>query len=193
MIAPAVRRLMSSGTTRRTATALTVAIGLVACQRTRPFEYEFERRDILDELQWQCGAIYRLSASHATSGRSSLEMTLYPASAGNPRPYPGITFASFDPDWSRRRLLRFDAYNPAANNVPLTLRIDDAEYPDFPERFNRTFSLVPGANRIAVPLPSLVTSGSHRPLRRESIRRVFIFVANPRAPVTIYLDDVRLD
>jgi hypothetical protein len=178
--------------------ALLVALALLwapAC-RLRPlpeFGSDFERDGDLDLVPWECRTLFRLVPDHATSGRSCLELRLFPAPPGAPDNYPGITFEEFDPRWSRHRVFAFDAYNPSGETVPLQLRIDDREEPPYGDRFDRTIPLAPGANRVRIPLSELAAPRTGRPLELDRIRQVILFLDRPRAPRTLYLDRLRLE
>ena len=165
----------------------------LGCEAKPRFGNDFEDDSVLDELQWSCGTLFRISGDHATSGKRSLEISLYPAADSVIEHYPGVSFSGFDADWSGRRALVFDAFNPEDTAVPLEVRIDDRESPDYRERFNRTHTLAPGGNRISIPLASLVTSGTRRPLDLRRIRVVALFLANPGERRTLYLDRVGLE
>ena len=56
-------------------------LATVACQPKPRFDYDFEDERVLDQLEWKCRTMYRISPEHATSGAKSLELTLYLASA----------------------------------------------------------------------------------------------------------------
>jgi hypothetical protein len=165
----------------------------LGCERRPRFGYDFEDETVLDQLHWSCGTLFRMSGDHATSGHRSLEISLYPAADSVVEHYPGISFSGFDADWSAHRALVFDAFNPEDTPLPLEVRIDDRESPDYRDRFNRTLTLAPGDNRISIPLGSLATSGTKRPLDLRRVRVVALFLVNPRERHTLYLDRVGLE
>jgi hypothetical protein len=181
---------------RRGTAALLLLLGALlcpACEERPRFGFDFEQDRDLDELEWSCGALFRLSDAHATTGKRSLEMSLYPATDGDTEHYPGVAFTNFDPDWFGRRALVFDAHNPEAAPLPLEVRIDDRESPDYEDRFNASYTLAPGGNRVSIPLAALRTSGTKRPLRLGRIRTVALFLANPEERHTLFLDRVVLE
>lgn len=183
---------------RRTLSALVVPVLLLAvltpsCRERRPFSYDFEQPVVLDDLVWKCRALYRLSPEHSTSGARSLAVTFFPAPPEERENYPGVAFAGFDRDWSARRTLAFDVFNPDAVALSLTLRIDDRRGPKYTERLNRTLTIEPGANHVSIPLAGLATSGSRRPLDLTNILRVLLFMANPRERHTLYFDGFTLE
>jgi hypothetical protein len=171
----------------------TAALLPSSCQRKPGFGYDFESERILDDIEWKCRTLYRISSEHATSGSKSLEISFHPAPEGESGHYPGVSFSRFDPDWSGHRAIVFDAHNPENADLRLTLRIDDREAPEYPDRFNRSFTLSPGENHIAIPLGELVSSGTKRTLDPRRIQRVMFFLANPKERHTLYLDRIRLE
>jgi hypothetical protein len=164
-----------------------------ACHRAPRFEYDFEQSETLDQFEWKCRTQYRLSPDHSTSGARSLEISFHPAADGNSENYPGISFAKFDPDWSRYSRLVFDAYNPESTIIRLALRIDDRESPNFADRYNRSLLLSPGINHVSIPMAELVTSGTRRALDPQRIHRVVVFLANPGERHVLYLDRFGLE
>ncbi len=160
---------------------------LTSCQARRPLYYDFEHEAILDTLDWRCKTIFSLSDKHATSGQKCLKMELYPS------PYPGITLNNFDPDWSGYNTLRFDIHNQENILLKLTIRIDDTDNPSYNDRYNKTVTLNPGANHISIPLKSLVTSGANSKLNLSKIKRVLLFLVQPKDKRTLYLDNLRLE
>lgn len=171
-----------------------VAVLLIASCRSRPVLHEdFETPQSLDALHWSCGAAYSLSEKHAASGRKSLRLDLYPASSGSGNNYPGVSFADFNRNWKKHRALQFAVFNPEVTPIRLTVRIDDRKKPDYDERFNKSFLIAPGGNRLSLPLEELVTSGTRRRLDLQNIELVVIFLANPTEKHTLYIDNVRLD
>lgn len=164
-----------------------------ACRKSPRFNYDFEQPAVLDELQWQCGTLYRISPDHATSGTNSLEVTFYPGPPGVDESYPGLSFTDFNRNWSGYRALVFDAFVPGGKTIHLALRIDDLENPDYAERFNTAIALNPGDNHIAIPLTGLITSGSKKPLDLNNILEVILFLANPKERYTIIFDCIRVE
>jgi hypothetical protein len=164
--------------------------GFGGCQKEIPqgkVLFDFESGGDLDRIHWKCHTLFSLSKEHATHGSKSLRMELYPSA------YPGVTPILKDNDWSRFRALAFDVYNPEENEIKLRVRIDDKkEYPEYEDRYNRSFVLRKGGNRIEIPIESLVTSGTKRRLDARTIYKVIIFLVNPPGKRVLYLDYIRL-
>ena len=163
---------------------------LTCCTISAPKEvvlYDFEADEELDRLHWTCHTLYSLSDHYATHGLKSLQIELYPSD------YPGLTPMLKQNDWSNYNFFRFDVYNPQENDLSLSVRIDDRKsYPDYKDRFNKSFILNPGMNHIRIPLDTLVTSGKGKNLNLNTIYRVYIFMSHPTKKVILYFDYVKL-
>ncbi len=148
---------------------------------------DFESDSELDQLQWKCHTLFSLSDTHTTHGGFCLKMDLYPSS------YPGVAFKLRTRNWSSYGSLGFDLFNPQPTALPLTIRIDDRlDYPDYPDRYNASFSFTPGMNHFVLQLKDLVTAGSRKPLNLRQIHRFLIYMVDPAEGATFYLDYVRL-
>ena len=163
---------------------------LVACHRGIPAErvlFDFESDSELDRFHWRCHTLFSLSDEHVTHGARSLRLELYPSD------YPGLKPMLEENDWRGYKALCFDIYNPDEKELRISVRIDDREdYPNYDDRYNRTFILRPGMNRMRISLDTLVTSGTRRKLDLSKIYRVVIFVARPERRVVLYVDYLRL-
>jgi hypothetical protein len=172
--------------------ALIMALALCppACQRNAPLElilFDFESDDDLNDIFWQCRALYSLSREHATHGASALKMELFPAD------YPGFGAALSARDWRRYRVLRFDVYNPSERTVPIDVRIDDrADDPENGDWFSKRFILRQGMNTIGIPFGALHAWGTQRPLDLEHIRKLFIYLNHPDGKNVLYIDGIKL-
>lgn len=149
---------------------------------------DFEVDADLDRIHWQCRTLFSLSNEHATSGQRSLKMELHPAA------YPGVALKLEKGDWSRYDAVAFDIYNPQDEALEITVRIDDrADYPDFGDRYNGRFTLMPGGNRLRIPLNSLRASGTARLLDLKTIKRFMLFLVDTHEPYSLYVDNIRLE
>src|SRR4030042_3271253 len=149
--------------------------------------FDFESDSELDRIHWECHTLFFLSDKHASHGKRSLKMELYPSD------YPGLTPILKENDWRGFKALCFDIYNPEEKQVQISVRIDDKkDYPDYKDRYNKSFILNQGMNQISIPLNSLVTSGKDRNLNLKNIYRLLIFTASPEKRVVLYIDFIRL-
>ena len=148
---------------------------------------DFETDADLDRVHWQCRTLLSLSSEHATSGEQSLKIALFPAD------YPGLSLKLDEHNWSRFGSIVFDILNPQNEALDLTVRIDDRpDYPDYDDRYNGRHTLLPGSNHLSIPLDSLRTSGSGRPLNLKTIRRFLFFLVDTREIYRLYVDNIRL-
>jgi hypothetical protein len=163
---------------------------LISCSGPVPAElvlFDFESDAELDGFHWKCHTLFRLSDEHVSHGTRSLRLELYPSK------YPGLAPMLEKDDWKGYSALCFDIYNPAKKEHRISMRIDDREdFPDYENRYNKSFILKPGLNRMSFPLDSLVTTGGNRSLDLKNIYRVLIFMVNPSEKVVLYLDHMRL-
>ena len=148
--------------------------------------FDFESDSELDQLQWKCHTLLSLSKEHYTHGKKSLKMELYPSD------YPGLTPMLKENDWSGYNKLCLDIYNPQ-DKLLISFRIDDQKAsPAYEDRYNKSFILESGMNRMSIPIDTLATSGTNRNLNLKKIHRLLIFVTNPKKKVVLYMDHIRL-
>ncbi len=150
--------------------------------------YDFEQEADLDGLSWKCHTWYERSLEHATHGRFSLKVEMYP-----PETYPGLGLSDLKGSWKGVRQVRLDIFNPGSVPVRVTFRIDDRrDNPPYDDRVNRSLMLKPGANDIVLDLDRLRTSGTGRLLNTADICAFMFFTVSPQVPVTIFVDNIRL-
>jgi len=148
---------------------------------------DFESDAELDRVHWKCRTLFSLSNEHATHGTQSLRMELYPSD------YPGFSPKSLVKDWSSHKTLSFDIFNTQDTDVTIIVRIDDQEENTlYTDRYNKKFKLKPGVNNISIPMDSLVTSGTRKPLNLENIYKLIIFMVRPGKKHVLYLDYMRI-
>lgn len=163
---------------------------LPGCAQEKPAEImllDFKSDAELDQLGWRCHTLFSLSDDHATHGAKSLKMELFPSE------YPGLTFSPVIKDWRNHKALHFDVFSASDQLIQLSIRIDDKkDYPDYDDRYNRSFVINPGANHIAINLDTLETSRTNRRLDPANIQRMLIFVVSPQKNIILFIDAVRL-
>ncbi len=161
-----------------------------ACQKTPDAEsilFDFESNAELDQLHWSCHTLFSLSNDHVTHGAKSLKMELFPSA------FPGLAVELPASDWRGYREVCFDAYNSMDKSVQVEVRIDDRkDFPEYKDRYNKSFVLKRGSNRIVIPLATLVSSGTNRPLNLGRISRLFIFMNHPAQKIILYVDTISL-
>jgi hypothetical protein len=96
-------------------------------------------------------------------------------------------------DWRGFKELSFDVYNPSKDMVRIVVRIDDRkDFPDYEDRYNKSFVVKRGSNHFSIPLNTLVTSGTNRHLNLAQIHRLFIFMGHPEKKITLYIDTIKV-
>ncbi len=169
---------------------LAVMLCVSACQKTLGEEtvlFDFETDAELDQLHWSCHTLFSLSDDHATRGAKSLKMELFPSA------YPGLVIELPASDWRGYGHVCFDAYNPMGKSVQVEVRIDDRkDFPEYNDRYNKSFALKRGKNRIVIPLETLASSGTNRLLNLDRIHRLFIFMNHPAHKTVLFVDNISL-
>jgi hypothetical protein len=149
--------------------------------------FDFESDSELDRFHWQCHTLFSISDEHVTHGGKSLKLELFPSE------YPSLIPTLASNNWKGYNTFSFDIYNTQHIAIPLTIRIDDIkDDPGYPDRYNKTFHLQPGANTVSIPMDALVTSGTKRNLDPKMIYKVLLFVAKPSERIVLYFDYFRL-
>lgn len=149
--------------------------------------FDFETDQELDRLSWACRVIYARDQQHATRGRYSLRVEVYPDD------YPGFKTTDFRTDWRGYARLEIDVFNPLDEGISLAYRMDDRQDgPPHADRANGSFFLEPGPNALHMDLASLRTSGTNRPLAVGHVHGLYLFLVRPAHPVTLFLDNIRL-
>jgi hypothetical protein len=163
---------------------------LTGCYEKRPHELvlnDFESDSDLDRIDWNCRTLFFLSEEHVSAGRHSLGMKLFPAA------YPGLSLKLAESNWSAYDLIALDIDNPQEEMLDIVVRIDDRpDYPDYEDRYNVRYTLLPGSNHLRIPLNSLCTSGTARPLNLRSISQFMFFMVDTQVIYRLYVDHVRL-
>jgi hypothetical protein len=149
--------------------------------------FDFESDAELDRFHWKCHTLFSLSGEHVTRGGNSLRLELFPSD------FPGLSPMLEENDWRGFKQLAFDVFNSEAEEIQISVRIDDKViFPGYEDRYNGQYALRPGANTVAVPLDELVTSGTGRKLNLKTIHRFLVFVERPEKRIVLYLDYLRL-
>jgi hypothetical protein len=110
--------------------------------------------------------------------------------------YSGASLRYFDGDWVEARTLQISLYNPDSYPLPVTCRIHDRQHADgnmeYEDRFNRSYLLMPGWNRIEIDLEEVEKSPANRRMDMRHIRGIMLFAVSLPAPRVLFLDEMRL-
>jgi hypothetical protein len=167
--------------------SLVSVIAWYGCRDDQLVLSDFDSEADLDRVKWQCHTLFSIADENATHGNSSLLLELYPSA------YPGIAFELPEHNWSGYTMLSLDIYNPQEEVISLAMRIDDRkESPEFNDRYNQSFPLKPGMNHLRIPLASMVTTGTKRPINVKNVCRYLLFIAQPQIKRVLYIDYVHL-
>jgi hypothetical protein len=169
---------------------LAIVHTLLCCDKERPAELmllDFESESELEQLDWHCHTLYSLSADHATHGSRSLKLELFPSE------YPGLVFSPPIRDWRGYKALHFDVYNPSAQRIQLSMRLDDKKkYPGDADVYNESIMINPGANHIAKSLAALETTGTKRHMDLANIQLMLLYEVNPQKKSVLFIDAIKL-
>ncbi|MCB2181214.1 MAG: hypothetical protein KQH63_04205 [Desulfobulbaceae bacterium] len=149
--------------------------------------FDFEKREELDFLHWECGTFMEPDARHATAGRHSLRVEMYSNAE-----YPGFKCSLPDGVAGFKKLL-VDIYNAQDFSFKISFRIDDREdSPPYADRANGSFMLQPGDNVLTFDLENLTTSKTARNMNLKKVNSFMLFVHKPENTLTLFLDNIRL-
>jgi uncharacterized protein len=150
--------------------------------------FDFESPRELDTLNWECHKWFEISEDFKSSGKTSLKVSLPPGH------YPGINFKGFSPDWSERKILRMDIFNPSSEKILFDVRIDDNKSGwEYSDRFDKIFFLKKGLNNLAIPLNEIRTNLAKKPMNLVKIHSLMVFVINNPEKIDLYIDNIRLE
>jgi hypothetical protein len=113
-----------------------------------------------------------------------------------PGKYPGFVLRYFPGDWRGMRALRLLVVNPEPTLIEMTVRIDDAEYDyrlDLDDRYNRSFPLSPGVNRIEIPLSDVATAPRNRRFDLGRVKLLLMYAVDLEQPRDIIIGPIVLD
>ena len=130
-------------------------------------------------------------AAAGTVGAAAAQLTRLDLRPGL---YPGLTFDEPYPDWRGYQRLVFTVVSDLSAPLELTIRVHDARHDQrYADRFNRRLTIVPGANRIAIPIDDIRRAPDRREMDLGRIRGIVLFAYRLRQPAHLYLGPLRLE
>lgn len=149
------------------------------------FETPFELK------RWTADRPYRtIDHTIARHGNTSMKIEL------DTSQYSGTSLKYFPHDWRGYQALRFSIYNPSEDSLPIHCRVHDKQHDlngnHYYDRFNTTFTVLPGWNDFKIPLEDIMNAPKNRKMDLNNIRGLGIFVIRQPKPRAIFLDHVRL-
>ena len=155
-------------------------------RRDFPLIASFERPGEIHRWRTTECTIERVS-EHATDGRYALEARLRPA------PFSGFGAPYLVRDWRGYRDLSFDVFLAGDEPLEVAVRIDDrAHVQSFSDRYNATFPVRPGPNRIRIPLEDVRTAPDGRQMDLSAVTLFAVFVRDLEEERVLYVDNLRL-
>lgn len=113
------------------------------------------------------------------------------------RRYSGGSLDNLPSDWRGYDELAIVLWNPQSYTIPLTLRINDMTHEQnrntYHDRFNHTFQIEPGINRIYQKLDAVAAAPKNRLMEMDDIRRLLFFTSNLSQPAQLCLGKLRLE
>jgi len=165
---------------------LTSFVEELRTKRDFPLLASFETR--WEMKRWISEGSFDRSTLHATHGKRSLQVNLTPGM------YPGASFINPRFTWQDYYSLCFDAFLEGEDPLSITVRINDLLHNDqFEDRYNKTFTLMPGSNRIIIDLSEVQHAPKGRLMDMDHIAILCIFSYKLKEPRTVYFDNFRLE
>ena len=112
-----------------------------------------------------------------------------------PGRYPGFVLRYFPGDWRGLRALQLLIVIPEPLPMEMTVRIDDADYDyrlDLDDRYNRSFPLSPGLNRIEIPLSDVAAAPRGRRLDLGRVQALLMYAVDLEQPRNIIVGPISL-
>ncbi len=111
-----------------------------------------------------------------------------------PATYPGLTIDEPYPDWRGYQRLVLTIVSDLDGPIPLTLRVHDAAHDDrYGDRFNTRLMVMPGANRLTIPLEEIRRAPAGREMDLSRIRGIVLFAYRLDHAAHIYVGEIRLE
>jgi hypothetical protein len=156
----------------------------VTIQQRKPIIENFESEIILG--RWK--GDLELSTDQVIEGDFSAKAVLIPGK------FSGISFTSPLRDWSGHQTLEINVFNPSTETKQLTVRIDDETHVmsgdlNYSDRFNRSFDIVEGWNRLSIPLTDIKGAPKSREFELNKVHQVALFMTDVIDTQTLYFDN----
>lgn len=138
-------------------------------------------------------SLLKITDKHAFQGNHSLQMDF------TTQIYSTHSLSYIPGNWKEYSHLKAAVYNPGQKQVKLHIRIEDtqhtqAENQQYTDRYNSSFILPPGKwQKISIPLNEIKNAPKNRKMDMEQISSIMFFVARQPEPLTLYIDDIRLE
>jgi hypothetical protein len=153
-----------------------------------PDLYNFQQEH--PERFWRGNVIKSSDEACGTIAESALSIAL------TTRPYSGASLDNLPSDWRGYDSLTMILWNPQNYTIPVTLRINDLAHEHgnlkYHDRFNHSFQITPGVNRIHQSLGEIASAPKDRQMNMDNIRRLMLFTSDLEQPGRLCLGELRL-
>ncbi|MDD3605319.1 MAG: hypothetical protein PHD86_09050, partial [Kiritimatiellae bacterium] len=107
--------------------------------------------------------------------------------------YPGLFLESMPRDWRGAEALLFDIFWPEISAREICVRMDDQKgNPAYANRFQKSFVLQPGMNRIRLECEEFSRTSGGAMMDLSHVMRMGLFYLKAEKDDVFYLDNVRL-
>ena len=149
------------------------------------FETPFEKK------RWQGNSEFSVDHKIIRNGNSSLKVNL------NTNKYSNILLKYFPGDWSAYNYLSFSVFNTNLTPMKIYCRVYDNQHIKngygYTDRFNKKLEISAGWNDITISMEEIEHAPKNRLMNIKEVKDFCIFVTNLEKPVTIYIDNVKLN
>jgi hypothetical protein len=109
-------------------------------------------------------------------------------------PWPGVTVVEPYPDWRGYERLAFEIFSELDSPIEVEMQVHDTlSKTAYRDRFNRTFRIEPGLNRLSVSLEAIQRGPSGRDLDLSRVAKIILIGRRPDKPFKLYLGEMRLE
>lgn len=160
------------------------------CAARRAFPRLGSFECLLEKGRWTLnGVSMNRVSSHNTHRRFSAEIRV----SESDFPYPGLFLEDMPRDWRGAEALLFDIFWPAGVSREVCVRIDDQKgNPSYANRFQKSFVLQPGMNRIRIDCEEFGWTSGGAMMNLSRVMRMGLFYFNAEKDEVFYMDNVRL-
>lgn len=110
------------------------------------------------------------------------------------RAYAYVELKHFKTNWSAYKALNIVLYSEERSTIRLTLRIEDQMHDQsYHDRYNRTFFIRPGLNKIRIPLIQIASGPRARSMDLKNIHSIILFSPASKHPITIRIHKLFLN
>lgn len=156
--------------------------------RQFPVLADFETAFELD--RWSGNAELTIDDTIAQSGRASLKMGL------TTEKYSGAELEYFPGNWRNYHAVAFSIYNPDKRPVKIVCKIRDHHHDisgyRYNDRFNRSYSIPHGWNRIEIAMADIETAPLNRRMDLARVTGIQVFTVSLPERRTLFLDHLLL-